>query len=73
MAARSEFWVHVHKIASALELEGAERDERVKNLASSFYALPVITRLELERALTLLVSEVPDLDVAIRQGPPVES
>ena len=72
MAARSEFWVHVHKIASAMELEGEAREERMKNLASSFYALPVITRLELERSLSLLVSEVPELDVVIRRGPPVE-
>ena len=69
MTARSDFWVRIHGLASALELEGEGQADRIKNLNESYYALPPITRAELQWSLSRIVAELPELDHVIRQGP----
>jgi hypothetical protein len=69
MTARSDFWVHVYELASALELEGKDQADRIYNLNASFYALPPIARAELQWALARIVTELREVDLAIRQGP----
>lgn len=66
MAAKSDFWLYVHDLASCLRRESLDADEALRNIAFAFHSLPTVTRGGLEEDLQLLIDRLPDLKQSLR-------
>lgn len=69
MAAKSDFWLHVHDLASCVRRESLDADEALRNIAFAFHSLPAVTRDGLQEDLQLLVDRLPDLKQSLRREP----
>lgn len=69
MAAKSDFWLYVHDLASCLRRESLDAEEALRNIAFAFHSLPAVTRVGLEEDLQLLVDSLPELNQSLRREP----
>ena len=58
MAARSDFWLVVHQLATCLEAEGQTRAERSESIVDALMAMPRAARIQLKRELSLILDEL---------------
>jgi len=56
-----DFWMHIHRLSSALDDAGITRDERVRHLLQQLEQLPPLVRRELLLELTQVAADILDL------------
>src|SRR5688572_2548271 len=58
MAARSDFWLVVHQLATCLEAEGHTRADRTESIVDALMAMPRAARIQLKRELSLILDDL---------------
>lgn len=58
MGARSDFWLHVHKLAKCLEEEGATTAERREAILSALRDMPPIAQYEVTAEFEIVYDEL---------------
>ncbi|HZL89172.1 MAG TPA: hypothetical protein VFB96_12405 [Pirellulaceae bacterium] len=58
MAARSDFWLVLHQLASCLAAEGQTSQERLESVASALVAMPKAARVEMKRELSAVLDDL---------------
>jgi len=58
MGARSDFWLHVHKLAQCLEEEGATAAERREAILSALRDMPSIAQSEVTAEFEIVYDEL---------------
>jgi hypothetical protein len=65
MYSPNEFWLNLHRLASAYDAEGATIGERNANITRQFEDMPYLAQQEVLKELQSLVHRLPELYPAI--------
>jgi hypothetical protein len=58
MAARSDFWLALHQLATCLAAEGETSQQRLESVASALVAMPKAARIEMKRELSAVLDDL---------------
>lgn len=58
MAARSDFWLALHQLATCLAAEGQTAQERLDSVASALVSMPKAARIEMKRELSSVLDDL---------------
>ena len=62
MASRADFWLHMHKLAYALDGEGGTPQERIDHVLDSFRQMPALGQREVLTDLRVLVRALSEIE-----------